>query len=176
MPTSDKFDAEYRDLIREHQQMLYDFIFATFPDHSAVDDVRQETNRVLWEKRDQFELGTNFPAWARKIAHFQTLSHLKRVKRKSWLRFDSELVHTLAEDFEEREDQRENRAMAMKECRQLLSTEDQKLLNMRYDLSLSHRQISARTGRSEGALKQVFLRIRNQLRECINRKTKPGQV
>ncbi len=174
MPTSDKFDAEYRELIREHQQLLYDFIFAIFPDHAAVEDVRQETNRVLWEKRAQFELGTNFPAWSRKIAHFQTLSFLKNIKRKSWLRFDSELVHALAENFEERDEHREKRAAAMKQCRQQLSSGDQKLLNMRYESGLSQREISQKTARTEGALKQVFLRIRNQLRKCINRKTTSG--
>lgn len=171
MPTSDKFDAEYKDLIRENQKLLHDYIFAIFPDRSSVDDVLQETNRVLWEKRDQFELGTNFSAWGRKIAHFQTLSYLKRNKRKSWLRFDSELVQALAEDFEVRDEYRENRAKAMKECRQLLSPKDQNLVNMRYELNLSQREISERTARTEGALKQVFLRIRNQLRECVDRKT-----
>lgn len=170
MPTSDKFDAEYQELIREHQRLLHDFIFAIFPDHTSVDDVCQETNRVLWEKRDQFELGTNFRAWARKIAHFQTLSHLKRIKRKSWLRFDSDLVQALAETYQENDEHREKRAKAMKECRKLLSPEDQRLLNMRYESNLSQREISLKTARTEGALKQVFLRIRNQLRKCVKRK------
>mgnify|MGYP000113776971 CR=1 FL=1 len=34
------------------------------PGMDGVDDVLQETNVVLWEKRATFEPGTNFRAWA----------------------------------------------------------------------------------------------------------------
>ena len=170
MRKTDKFDAEYQELIRNHQQMLGDFIFSICPDRDAVDDILQETNRVLWVKRNKFEPGTNFSAWSRKIAHFQTLGYLKNSKRKSWLHFDSDLVQTLAEAFEDRDEFREQRAAAMKECRLRLSTEDQQLLNMRYELKLSNLKKSEKTQRTEGAMKQVFLRIRNQLKKCIEQK------
>jgi len=171
VPKTDQFDAEYQELIRGHQKLLHDFIFAIYPDHSAADDIRQETNRVLWEKRCQFELGTNFPAWCRKIAHFQTLKYLKHNKRRAWLRFDSDLVQALAEAFDDSDEARERRKQAMKTCIQALSPEDQKLVDMRYEQSMSQRQISEKTKRTEGALKQVFLRIRKALRQCIERKT-----
>ena len=171
MTTTEQFDEEYQELIRQHQKLLHDFIFSICPDHAAADDIRQETNRVLWVKRIQFSLGTNFSAWCRKIAHFQTLRFLKHNKRKSWLRFDSDLVHALAEAYEDNDEGRKRRSEAMKTCKQALSAEDRKLLNMRYELSMSQRQISEKTKRTEGALKQVFLRIRKTLRLCIERKT-----
>ena len=170
MNTAEQFDDEYHELIRKHQNLMHNFIFAIYPEHAAADDIRQETNRVLWEKRHQFRLGTNFPAWCREIAHFQTLRYLKQNQRKSWLRFDSDLVHTLAEAFEDGDEERERRESAIKTCIQALSAEDQQMVKMRYELMMSQREISEKTKRTEGALKQVFLRIRKKLRQCVERK------
>jgi len=40
----------------------------------------------------------------------------------------------------------------------------------KYELQQSNKEISEKIGRSEGGLKQAFLRIRRLLRECIERK------
>jgi len=109
VPATDQFDDDYQELIREHQNLLHAFIFAICPNHAAADDIQQETNRVLGEKRHQFELGTNFSDWCRKIAHFQTLNYLKQNKRKSCLRFDSDLVQVLARELEERDETRDQK-------------------------------------------------------------------
>ncbi|MCG8651066.1 MAG: sigma-70 family RNA polymerase sigma factor [Pirellulales bacterium] len=170
MPGRTRQELAYQELIEDHQSPLRAFILAICPDHSSVEDILQETNRVLWEKRTDFQLGTNFLAWARKIAQFQTMSFLKTSKRKSWLRFDSELVQALAEMIETQDKQRNQRAEALKHCLSQLSETDTALIQWRYKEQLSVRQISLLTSRSEGALKQVYLRIRNQLRLCLERK------
>jgi DNA-directed RNA polymerase specialized sigma24 family protein len=46
-------------------------------------DVLLETNLVLWQKIGEFEPGSNFGAWARKIAYFQALAFLRDRKRKA---------------------------------------------------------------------------------------------
>lgn len=158
-----------QDLIQSVQQRLREYIFVICPNRSAVEDILQETNRVLWEKRSQFEIGTNFLAWARRIAQFQTMSFLKKNSSKSWLFFDSDLVQSLAKSFHERDELASNRTHNLSKCIELLSDSDKELIRLRYELQLSLKEISAKCQRTEGALKQAFLRIRNSLRECVER-------
>lgn len=169
MPEKNCRERTHRELIESHQQHLRDFIFMICPNRTYIDDILQETNRVLWEKRMDFQPGTNFLAWARKIAKYQTMSFQTTSQRSAWLRFDSELVHTLAEIIEAQKGNPSSRIKALNRCVSRLSEADQALIQMRYESQLSLSQISDATSRSEGALKQVFLRIRGQLKQCIER-------
>lgn len=170
MNQSKQDDEDHVRLIKEAQRLLYYHILSICPNHDAVDDILQETNRVLWEKRASFEQGTNFVAWARVVARFQTMSFLKTRAGKSWLRFDSDLVDSLCQDNETQHDHvLEKRTTGLKECMRKLSAEDREFLEYRYEHQLSLKRISKQTSRSEGSLKQVYLRIRNKLKECIDR-------
>ena len=125
---------------------------------------------MLWQKRDQFELGTSYLAWAKQISRFQLLSYLKKNKTKSWLRFDSDLVQTLASEKISRDEQAETRLGYLRECAENLSDKDKELIRLKYELQLSLKEVSARTGRTAGGLKQAYWEIRNTLRDCVNRK------
>ncbi len=81
-----------------HQAPLLAYILALHPNRSDAQDILQETNVVLWQKIGEFREGTNFKAWAFRVAYLQTLAHFKRHKRGNWLGFSSELVETLASE------------------------------------------------------------------------------
>lgn len=162
---------DHEELIRFHQRQLRGYILVICPNHFAAEDILQETNRVLWEKRDDFQPGTNFLAWARTIARFQTMSFLKNRKSKSWLSFDSDLVSSLAKTVELRDDQKQLREDSLNYCVAALPQSDKELIRLRYEMQLSLKQISKKTGRTEGGLKQAFMRIRQALRECVELKT-----
>lgn len=126
---------------------------------------------MLLLKRAEFQLGTNFAAWARKIAQLQVMSFLKQRKSKSWLCFDSELVQLLAGSVEKDEvDLAEQRKKMLSACVLELTENDRALIKMKYEQQLSLREISQATGRSEGGLKQAYFRIRKSLGDCIERK------
>ncbi len=158
------------DLMREHQRRLLFFILGIYPNRDAAEDILQETNHVIWSKRDEFEVGTNFLAWAKTIAKFQTLSFLKSRSSKFWLQFDSELVQDLASEIEERETNLADRKRMLADCLDGLSEIDRELVQRKYTLKESNKKIGRAIGRSEGGLKQAFLRIRRMLRECVSRK------
>ena len=71
----------YVELMIAHQDSLRAFIYSLMPGSSDTDDVLQNTNAVLWQKRERFKAGTNFQAWAFKIARYQTRHQLDRYKR-----------------------------------------------------------------------------------------------
>ncbi len=161
--------ATYVSYITKYQSALYAYILTIHPDRNAAEDVLQETNLILWKRIDDFEMGTNFQAWAYKIAYFQTMRYLKTKKRKSWLFYNDELLDVLNEETLERFDNIMEKRDALKHCISKLKPDDAELLNIRYEHNASLAEISEITGRSEGALKQVFLRIRRTLRAGIER-------
>ncbi len=59
---------EFIRLFAQHERTIYAHILALLGDAEATQDVFQETCVVLWEKFAEFQAGTHFGAWARKIA------------------------------------------------------------------------------------------------------------
>ncbi len=161
--------AETIRLISQHQAVLLAYILTLHPDRIEAQDILQEANIVLWEKVDEFREGTNFKAWAFRIAYLQTLAHFKRCRRDQWLGFSSELVETLAHEAEPLLSDFEQRHQALRHCVAKLSSADHELLRSRYELGLPLAEIGGAMGRSVGALKQVLWRIRRSLRVCIQR-------
>ena len=99
-----KNDSSRSDAIRmisTHQGALLGYILSMHPDRTEAQDILQETNIVVWEKMDQFQMGSNFKAWVFRIAYLQTLAYFKRRRRDHLLGFSSDLIATLAEEADE---------------------------------------------------------------------------
>ena len=114
--------------------MLRGFIISLLPGAPGVDDVFQNTNAVIWKKREQFTLGSNFKAWALTIARFQAMAHLQQLRRRRWVTLDQDVAELLADDLETRSDgdDMEIRSAALDECIGKLRPKDKELLVERY--------------------------------------------
>jgi RNA polymerase sigma-70 factor (ECF subfamily) len=154
-------------LITGCQQRLNAYILTMLPRSSAADDILQETNLVMWQKIDTYQPGTNFNAWAYKIAYFQTLAYMKKMKRQSWLQFDTELLDLLAAEAEVECDGYDDESIVLRQCIEKLSDSDKQFVKKRYYDEMPLKQIAENVGRSVGALKQVMFRIRGTLKVCI---------
>jgi RNA polymerase sigma-70 factor (ECF subfamily) len=70
------------------QRRLYAYILTILPNLSDADDVLQDTNAVLLRKRTQFVAGTEFGAWACRVAYFEVLAlRRKRQRERSHVLF-----------------------------------------------------------------------------------------
>ncbi len=159
--------GEYMQLVTNHQAVLYSFIRSLVPHSAAVDDVLQETNLTLWEKAADFEDGTNFRAFAFAIARFKVLSHLRNQKRTHWLLVDSELCDELLDRFVNQPTAEPAAQEFLRRCLEKLPADRQDLIRRRYADGYSVRELAKMEGQKEGALQQVFYRLRKALRECI---------
>ena len=63
--------SDFVRLLTQHQRDMYLYIRSLLPDRHEADDVLQEVNLVLWDKRAQFRIDSNFRAWAFQIARIQ---------------------------------------------------------------------------------------------------------
>ncbi len=167
MDQSPDKDVSFVQKLADAQRGLYAYILQLLPNRSDADDVLQATNLVLWVKRSQFAAGTDFAAWAARIAYFEVLTFRKRMGRER-IRFDDALVEQLAAEAAAEAEQTDDLLQMLRRCMDKLSAQDRDLLEMQYSFDLRPRQIAERTGRSPGAIAVAMHRIRMSLLECID--------
>jgi RNA polymerase sigma-70 factor (ECF subfamily) len=167
----DEDEREYVRLLTEHQAMLRAFIVSLLPGLPGVDDVIQEANSVLWKRRGDFQLGTNFRAWALRIGRFQAMAHLKTLKRQRWVSLDDAAADAVAAELELRLDPalEEARIRALRGCLGKLKDADRDLLVRRYWKKQRLQDFAVLTGRSLTGLKVTLFRLRAGLKRCIER-------
>ena len=161
-------------LISMSQGALLGYILTLYPDRVLAHDILQETNVVLWEKLEQFQIGTNFKAWAFRIAYLQTLAFLKKRKREQWIGFSSSLVAQLAIESSSVLEDFESRQTALRECLKKIPDGDALILRAHYLEQVPLAKLGAQLQRTAGALKQVLFRLRRSLRECVERRVQRG--
>ena len=64
----DDRSVAFVEMLTQHQRKLYGYIYTLVRNSADSDDLLQETNLVLWNKRLEYEFGNNFIAWACRIA------------------------------------------------------------------------------------------------------------
>ena len=172
MPDSEILDDhvgdEYVQLLRQHQNQLFGYIFCMVRNFSDAEDVFQQTSLTLWDKFDEFTPGTSFMAWAKAVARNKTLTFL-RTQRRERAKFSDEVLDQLSERELWSPEALEERLSALARCRQKLSELDQKLLAMCYGAAKSIRDVAGQLGRPVDSVYSSLSRIRRALYECIQR-------
>lgn len=170
MSQPDPVDA-FVERITAAQQGLFAFILTLVPNVADANDVLQETNLVLCRKRTEYRTTAPFLPWAKTIARYQVMAHLKQRKR-SRLTFGESLLSKLADEAAPEDLQCE--LLLMDHCIQELTPSNRNMLQLRYSNELSIAEIADRCGRSAGAVYDAMYRIRGQLAACIQRKLNMG--
>jgi len=153
----------------KYERLVYGYILSLVPNWSDADEILQETNVRLWEEFDKFVVGTNFAAWAIRVAHFQVLTWRKQVSR-SRLVFDQRVVDALAEDPHWTDDAFEARQQALGDCVAELPHHSRELLRHCYARGNKIKDVALRLKRSPTAVYKALERIRLTLHSCIERK------
>lgn len=160
--------AEFVRLLTEHQALMRGYIRTLIPNASDIKDVLQNTNIVLWERREDFKIGTNFRSWAFTVARYRALEHRKIIKRDHRLVFDEKLIDLLGNDeYKWDVAQLEEKHLALDHCLGKLNPKDRALVHARYSRAITLDHYSKSDGRSSGSLRVALNRIRGQLRLCI---------
>jgi len=158
----------YVTLMTKNQARLRVFICSLLPGSPNVDDVLQNTNVVLWTKRNEFKIGTNFLAWAYKITRFQVMSQHSRNKRDGKIVFSDQFLEFVADSTPA--DRPYNQTLdTLDSCLAKLSPLERDIVNARYERDQSLEQHAGKTGRSAGSLRINLHRIRETLKRCIHK-------
>lgn len=159
---------EFVFLLARHERLLGAYVMTMVPHPQDADDILQEAKVVMWRNFSKFESGTNFGAWARKVAFHQVLAYRKR-KHRDRLDFSEDFLRTVSEEVEQSADQLEQRERVLHDCVAKLPAEHRDALQLRYQEGLSLEDMAARLERTVGALYRLLSRVRHVLHECVTK-------
>lgn len=161
------FESQFEDI----RTSLLRFIISLTSCRTASDDLVQETFMTLWKKRESYEPGTNFKAWA-----FQTAFNLVRNYRRSNSRsleqsMPSEKIMVLIRDrYMQNESVWNAESKYLPECLQQLPEKQQQLITRRYIGKVSLQNLAPEWELSPNALSQLLFRIKKALKKCVQSK------
>jgi len=172
--TSDeaKMDTFVR-LLGQNQRRVFLYVLSLVPRYIEAEEIVQETNLVLWREFEQFQPGTNFAAWACRVAFNQVLAWRKRQQRDR-LEFSPAVLEVVARETESAWDHLEDRAQALAGCIEKLPPHHRELLRLRYSDNLTIDTIATRLDRTLDAVYRALSRIRQTLHGCVSQSLAEG--
>ncbi len=151
-----------------HQARIYAFIVTLLGNRSDADDVLQETGITLFQKFSTFQPGTDFLAWACRVAKNKVMDFGKR-RGRDRLRFDSATLELIADEYIERGEQVASRLKALDGCMAKLARSDRELLETCYRSESTTKAIAQMLNRPADTIYKALRRIRAALYDCIQR-------
>jgi len=160
--------SQFTELLREHQNQLFGYIFSLVRNMEDTNDVFQQASLVMWQKFDGFESGSNFVAWGCRVARLEAMNFLrKRDKQAIALspEVQERLVDMQAAIASEESDEQE----ALTHCVSALTADQQKLLWDCYDGEHTVQEVAGTLGRSSHSVYSSLRHIRKTVFKCMQR-------
>jgi RNA polymerase sigma-70 factor, ECF subfamily len=159
---------QVQQLFVRHTGLLHGFIASLCGDLVLAEDILQEVFLVVSERAGDFTLGSDFLAWARAIARFKTMEHL-RARRRDRQMLGVETLAALEADAPTLETWQQERE-ALAGCIAKLTTAQHALMTMAYGEGRTPQQIATHKGQSPEVVHVLLSRVRRALRECVLRR------
>lgn len=158
-----------------HQDVLYAYLLTIAPNSEVARDLLQDVCVKLWSKSDEFVPGSNFLAWACRVAHFTALAY-RRDRARERVVFSDAVMEQLVEVSQRRAEESPRRAIALDDCIKALPPAQRKLILDRYSPDGSVAKLAADHGRSTKGLAVTLHRIRQALMECVENKLRSQEA
>jgi RNA polymerase sigma-70 factor (ECF subfamily) len=159
-------------LLARHERQIAGYVMTLVPQLADAEDILQQAKVVMWRQFHQFEAGTNFGAWARKIAFHQILSY-RRSRRRDPVQLSDAFLTAVAEETERAGDALEERQRRLATCLETLRPEHRRVLDLRYQERLGIEALAARVDRTVAAVYRLLSRIRAHLHACVSNQPTP---
>lgn len=179
VPISMSLDTEHSEfarLIAQHQRAVQGYILANVPRWGDADEIWQETSVRLWLEFDKFQRGSNFAAWAIRVAHFEILTWRKKVSRNRLVFGDDFLECLESEQGQFTSQQSQDRLKALDQCLQNSTEHQRELLSRFYEPNRQVEQIAEAMKCSVDAVYKSAQRIRKVLRHCIENRLQNAEL
>lgn len=154
-------------LFLQHQRSIYAYIFTLVPNKFDADDILQETCVTLFEKFDDFEIGTDFVLWANRIAYWKVRAARQKFARSKVI-FDEELTELVSQTAVNLQNEVDDRHEILELCLQKLNRRDHDMVLTRYASGGTAEEGARVSKRSILATYKALNRARQFLHDCIN--------
>ena len=159
---------QFTELLRQHQNQLFGYIFSLVRSMEDTQDVFQQTSLVLWKKFDGFEPGSNFVAWACNVARLDAMNFLRKRNKQPQL-FSPEVQERLADMQAAIEEETSDQQEALTHCLDELPTEQRRLLWDCYDGQRTVREVAVSLDRTTHSVHSSLRHTRKTLLDCMRR-------
>jgi RNA polymerase sigma-70 factor (ECF subfamily) len=150
------------------QPIVSSFVHSMVRDYSTRDDLMQDIAIAVLESFDRYDSSQPFAAWAIGIARNHVRLYFRAVHR-SRLRFSDSILDLLSEEFAATDTREIHRLEHLQTCLDQLDGRAKELCRARYAEGQKPQQIADWLGGSPNGIAKALQRIRERLRECIDR-------
>ena len=150
------------------QPIVSAFVTSVVRDFQDRDDVLQEIAVAALDSFEKYDPDRPFVAWVMGIARNQVGLYLRQ-RRRDRLVFDEETTRCLAQAFLELPDSENRKLDALAHCLKALEGRARQLCQLRYREDLKPAAIAERIGMSANGVAKALQRVRDQLRQCVER-------
>jgi RNA polymerase sigma-70 factor (ECF subfamily) len=156
----------FTQLWTQAQSTVACFVHTSIRDRGQAEDLLQEIAMTLLRKFAGYDPSKAFLPWAMGVAKFAILGS-KRDYARSRLVFDEALLERISHTFLELAPAQREEEAFLDVCLTKLAPKARQMVRLRYYDSLDSGEIARVLGTSEVAIRVGLLRIREQLRNCI---------
>jgi RNA polymerase sigma-70 factor (ECF subfamily) len=165
---------EFVPLLSANTRRIYTYILTLMPNRADAEEILQEVNVLLWQRFHEFEPGTNFGAWACRVAYYKSLHFLERRKLHPTA-FSDSMLESLDAEMIAMDDSLDSEYQALADCLSKLSQEDRELITFRYADGGAPQRMAEVFDRPIRQIYRALDRIRRALLECVTRKLAIGE-
>lgn len=175
-PRDMSVSPEFTQLVAEQHQQLRSFVRVLGVDHDWVDDLAQEAFLVAWREWSSFDQQRDLGKWLRGIARNLVRNELRKQQRQQRLLHKglAELLVCAAESDAEAESWEACRVPVLRDCVEQLAPKSRELVSGRYGDGWKAPDLAGHFNMTPTAVRQALVRIRQQLKQCIELRTVEG--
>lgn len=164
----------FGELVRAHEGWLRGMLRARLRDWTAADDLAQDAFVTAFRKIKGFRGDSSFETWLTGIAMNHFRNYIRK-HREEYIGGNEELQVLLGAEEDPKIAGGEH-LLALQECLQKVTGPSRELLDARYVLGMTVREIAAENGRGYSALTMQLHRLRLGLADCVERTLKVWQT
>lgn len=160
-------------LVRENADSLTAFLRAAVDDHSAVDDLFQDTMLVAWRRLGEYDRSRPFGAWLRGIARNLVMEHYRTNSRQVTLSDERVLEYLdrrVAQVDRQPGDSLQEKVTALTDCIERLAPMYREPIDLHYRQRRTSEWIADHLATTRDAVQKRLQRARLQLAQCLERK------
>ncbi len=144
------------------------YVSSVIPDFHQAEDVLHQVAVIVVRKFDDYDQTKPFTPWALGVAKREVLKHRRNFATDRHV-FAEDLLDVITAVYQEHADVLEERRRALHECLGKIEGRGRKALKLRYVEGLKPQGVAERLQVSAAAARMLLSRVRNVLRQCIQR-------
>lgn len=153
--------------------ILNAFVVSSVRDRQHAEDIVQEVGAAVSANFTDIPEGVSFNTWALAIARNQIHKRYRADQRDKHL-FQGEALEALAGAYDRLSDRSDDMRSALDQCVEQLPDRSRRIIELRYKQNKRVDAISGMLGSSANAVSGVLFRVRQALRDCIEKRISEG--